>query len=228
MFRNRIPLTILNSRGVAWRPRVTGQPPTASIGKSVWPARQHARIDALVRHGAGLYDLWETSPVRLEPTTMLNTSRLTAASTSGRPEPSTERIIDALFPGDPVLCVARTHGRSAADFATRWRERWRGHLNRCALMVPSPMAALGADPATWSPHQFQSPGGGCAPGWAAQGWPDRWPSNACKSSRGAKGRCATRRSGPTAGLPNTSANKTDKSSGRHDFRFPGGFRPELC
>jgi hypothetical protein len=76
----------------------------------------------------------------LEPTLTPEASRLTAATTGGRPEPSTERIIDALFPGNPLLCVAKTHGRSAADFATRRRECWRGHLSRCALMVPSPMA----------------------------------------------------------------------------------------
>jgi hypothetical protein len=52
----------------------------------------------------------------------------------------TERIIDALFPGNPLLCVARTDGKSAGDFATRRREVWRGRLSRCALMVPSPMA----------------------------------------------------------------------------------------
>ena len=54
----------------------------------------------------------------------------------------TECIIDALFPGNPLLCVARTDGRSAGDFATRRRTVWRGRLSRCALMVPSPMARV--------------------------------------------------------------------------------------
>jgi hypothetical protein len=44
------------------------------------------------------------------------------------------------FRAIPLLCVARSHGRTITDFATRRRERWRGRLSCCALMVPSPMA----------------------------------------------------------------------------------------
>jgi hypothetical protein len=49
----------------------------------------------------------------------------------------TEEIIDALFPGDPWLCV----GRADSDFYTARREFWRGRLNDRALIVPSPMSA---------------------------------------------------------------------------------------
>jgi hypothetical protein len=49
----------------------------------------------------------------------------------------TEEIIDALFPGDPLLCV----GRSNSEFATRSRSEWRGKLATLQLIVPSPMTA---------------------------------------------------------------------------------------
>ncbi|MBV9488456.1 MAG: hypothetical protein JO069_01865 [Verrucomicrobia bacterium] len=129
---------ILNSKRVAWRPAGTAQSPAPSRGSSAWPARQHTRINELVRRGAGLYELWEASPVRLEFDATPEASQLSSAATDVRSESTTERIIDTLFPGNPLLCVAR----SAMDFATRRRERWRGHLSRCGLMVPSPMARV--------------------------------------------------------------------------------------
>jgi hypothetical protein len=53
-------------------------------------------------------------------------------------EPKTEEIIDALFPGNPLLCV----GKSKRIFATRRREAWRGKLHHLSLIVPSPMSAV--------------------------------------------------------------------------------------
>jgi hypothetical protein len=50
-------------------------------------------------------------------------------------EPHTEQIIDALFPGNPLLCC----GKSQSDFATKPREDWRGELPGMQLIVPSPM-----------------------------------------------------------------------------------------
>jgi len=44
--------------------------------------------EAVIASGAGLVDLWEISPVRFENN-----------------ESHTEEIIDAIFPGDPLLCV---------------------------------------------------------------------------------------------------------------------------
>ena len=70
--------------------------------------------------GEGLVDLWEASPVRLEDN-----------------DSHTEEIIDALFPGNPLLCV----GKSKAVFATQSREEWRGKLTAMQLIVPSPMLA---------------------------------------------------------------------------------------
>jgi hypothetical protein len=51
--------------------------------------------------------------------------------------PHTEEIIDALFPGDPLLCC----GTSSRVFATRPRSDWRGELSALQLIVPSPMTA---------------------------------------------------------------------------------------
>jgi hypothetical protein len=65
--------------------------------------------------------LWEASPVRLE-------DKVNRA----------EIVIDALFPGNPLLCV----GRSMAQFKTRPREELRGEMAEMALIVPSPMSAV--------------------------------------------------------------------------------------
>jgi hypothetical protein len=52
-------------------------------------------------------------------------------------ESRTEQIIDELFPGNPLLCV----GASSSCFRTDLRENLRGRLDRCSLIVPSPMFA---------------------------------------------------------------------------------------
>jgi hypothetical protein len=65
-------------------------------------------------------DLWERSPIRFD----------SAAA-------QTERIIDTLFPNDPLLCCAASNDQ----FATRTREEWRGELSALQLIVPSPMSA---------------------------------------------------------------------------------------
>lgn len=52
-------------------------------------------------------------------------------------ESHTEEIIDALFPGNALLCC----GRSNSDFETKLREEWRGELSVLQLIVPSPMRA---------------------------------------------------------------------------------------
>jgi hypothetical protein len=49
----------------------------------------------------------------------------------------TEEYIDALFAGDPWLCV----GRADCRFYTARREWWRNKLSEQALIVPSPMSA---------------------------------------------------------------------------------------
>ena len=83
-----------------------------------WPDPDPAAIAAISKTGLSLYDLWESSPCRFDDDL-----------------PHTEEVIDALFPGDPLLCC----GLDSQQFATRRRSAWRGHLSRLALIVPNPM-----------------------------------------------------------------------------------------
>ncbi|PWU10697.1 MAG: hypothetical protein C5B50_24940 [Verrucomicrobia bacterium] len=112
---------VQNSLPCAWQPRgyssVTARPATAAK----WPAPNLKRIQALCSEGCGLADLWECSPIRMEDT-----------------REHTETIIDALFPGNPLLCC----GKSKSEFDTKPREDWRGQLAALQLIVPSPMTAI--------------------------------------------------------------------------------------
>ena len=105
------------SKATAWKP---GQALRGATQASAWPKVNAEQREAVIASGFGLVDLWEISPVRFED----NKSH-------------TEEIIDALFLGNPLLCV----GRSNTDFATRSREEWRGELTALQLIVPSPMTA---------------------------------------------------------------------------------------
>jgi hypothetical protein len=86
-----------------------------------WPARNLEQIDKIVRGGFGLYDLWESSPIRF-------------FDGAGR----AEEIIDILFPGNPLLCI----GETAYRFATRRREDWDGRLSELPLIVANPMLSV--------------------------------------------------------------------------------------
>jgi hypothetical protein len=86
-----------------------------------WPARNLEQIDKIVRDGIGLYDLWESSPVRFDNDRSL-----------------AEEIVDILFPGNPLLCIGETVYR----FATRPRGDWRGKLSRLPLIVANPMLSV--------------------------------------------------------------------------------------
>jgi hypothetical protein len=87
---------------------------------TAWPNPNLEAISAIVDGRAGLVDLWEASPVRLDA------------------KRQTEEIIDLIFPGDPLLCC----GLSNKKFATRSRSTWRGHLHRYALIAPNPMVTI--------------------------------------------------------------------------------------
>ena len=104
------------SKATAWKP---GQPPLTTPSPS-WPKVNIEQREAVIASGAGLVDLWEISPIRFEDS-----------------ESHTEKIIDTLFPGDPLLCA----GRSKSKFATRLRSEWRGKLAALQVIVPSPMTA---------------------------------------------------------------------------------------
>jgi hypothetical protein len=105
--------------------RVSEQGPVSKVRsiptEAAWPAPDTSRVYLLGKNGPGLYDLWEHSPLRFDDE-----------------GDHCEETIDVLFPGNPLLCV----GKSAAEFATRRRDVWRGHLADCQLIVPNPMLAI--------------------------------------------------------------------------------------
>jgi len=103
---------VRNSQASAFQP--------ASLQRRAWPSVNTEQREAITASGFGLVDLWETSPIRFEDNA-----------------PHTEKIIDTIFPGDPLLCAGRTDW----DFATRSRQEWRGRLAALQLIVPSPMTA---------------------------------------------------------------------------------------
>jgi len=107
---------IRNSKAIAWQPGTKSEP--SHWSGPAWPPLDHDQREAITSNGAGLYDLWEISPVRFEGE-----------------EPHTELIVDALFPGNPWLCG----GANKSTFKTRHREELRGVLSALSLIVPSPM-----------------------------------------------------------------------------------------
>ena len=109
---------IFNSKACAWQPGAARATPASRV--PAWPAVNREQREAITGDGLGLYDLWEDSPVRFDDG-----------------EPHTERIVDALFHGNPWLCV----GASNREFKTRHRDELRGELSALALIVPSPMTA---------------------------------------------------------------------------------------
>jgi hypothetical protein len=76
-------------------------------------------IEAVSNSGNGLVDLWEASPIRLDCN-----------------EPSTDEIINILFPGNPLLCCGWNHHH----FDTRPRKHWH-KLHDLQFIVPNPMKA---------------------------------------------------------------------------------------
>lgn len=106
---------VARSHATAWQP---GQPLIKAAPR--WPVVNEEQREAVMASGLGLVDLWEASRVRFDD----------SASHA-------DEVIDALFPGDPLLCV----GQSSSHFATQRREDWRGRLSKLQLIVPSPMKA---------------------------------------------------------------------------------------
>jgi hypothetical protein len=115
--RGEIERAVERSATKAWK---AGRVQLNTAQALAWPRVNAEQREAVIASGAGLVDLWESSPVRSEDN-----------------ESHTEKIIDILFPGDPLLCA----GRSNCEFAARAREEWRGELAALQLIVPSPMTA---------------------------------------------------------------------------------------
>jgi hypothetical protein len=110
---------VRNSKATAWQPHLAGGP--VIVAQPAWPSRDKDKIDAIVREGIGLQDLWEKSPSRFNDDAS-----------------HTEEIIDALFPNNPLLCC----GATKWQFGTRRREVWRGRLSGFPYIVPSPMTRI--------------------------------------------------------------------------------------
>ena len=97
--RSEIIAAVQNSLGCAWQPGNHAQP-FHSAPK--WPSVNQEQREAIIRDGGALVDLWENSPVRFDDNAA-----------------HTEALIDALFPGNPLLCC----GKSNSEFDTRPRGR---------------------------------------------------------------------------------------------------------
>lgn len=132
---------VTNSQGVAWEARevwehdpdvairpagpVDGEVPVRTV--DAWPKlNSSARVIALERSReqvSGLADLWEKSPLIPDGFT-------------------SDDWMDALFPGNPYLCVARAHPR---DSVTKRRDRLSWECSDMSYIVPSAMSrAIGA------------------------------------------------------------------------------------
>jgi hypothetical protein len=88
---------------------------------SPWRGPDPEAIEEVVSRGKGLTDLWEASPIRIEPREAGESVAL--------------EIIAVLFPANPLLCC----GKNNEIFATRRREVWSDAFGRLALIVPNPM-----------------------------------------------------------------------------------------
>jgi hypothetical protein len=87
-----------------------------------WPCvDKAARAAVIAQHDGGAVELWEQSPVRLDDDS-----------------PITEAIIDTLFPGDPLICVAPVFN----VYETAPRESFRGRLSKMQFIVPNAMSKL--------------------------------------------------------------------------------------
>jgi hypothetical protein len=84
-----------------------------------WPERNYEQIEAIGVHGIRLSDLENKSPTQLDPS-----------------QAHSEKTIDSLFPGDPLLCAGPSW---EIVFTRSWKE-WRGFLSRQQFIVPSRMS----------------------------------------------------------------------------------------
>src|SRR5215468_6749723 len=76
-----------------------------SVPHHPWPALNREQREAVVQETHSLVDLWGASAVQFDDN-----------------NPHTEEIIDAFFPGNPLLCCGNTQ---PTDFDTKPRSQWR-------------------------------------------------------------------------------------------------------
>jgi hypothetical protein len=86
---------VQRSKATAWKP---GQAPQNLRQGSSWPKVNAEQREAVIESGGGLVDLWETSPLRFHDN-----------------DSHTEELIDALFPGNPLLCAGRDRATAIAS-----------------------------------------------------------------------------------------------------------------
>jgi hypothetical protein len=110
-----------SSAACAWSPGANTRMEKKTI---LWPTLDEAKRAGIIASGAGLQGLL---PFSSHP--------------RGDADSQTEEIIDALFPGDPLLCC----GFSNSRFATQLRSAWRGRLCSIQFIVPSPMSAVSGE-----------------------------------------------------------------------------------
>lgn len=135
-----ITAAVRSSLDCAWQP-LGRAGPAGSAAK--WPEPNPEQIE-VVQQGAGLADLWEMSPTRIE----------------GDRE-QVEAILDQLFPGNPLLCC----GHSQSEFDTKPLTDWRGQLSQLQFIVPNPMSARRGrkknpqpGQSVWSAHTLDNTG----------------------------------------------------------------------
>lgn len=98
-----------------------GKSPAAAGAASPesWPDVDVEAVRRIASTGASLADLFELSPIRPEGMTA-------------------EEYVDALFAGDPFLCIGEDQRRAI----TARREALRGQLSKAQFIVPNPMTSL--------------------------------------------------------------------------------------
>ena len=94
-----------------------GQLQTGTPPRPRWPKAAPSVIAEITARPTSVASLFELSPMPVD-------------------DYNSEKIIDYLFPGNPLLCC----GASSRTFATRHKEEWRGKLDKMQLIVPSPMS----------------------------------------------------------------------------------------
>lgn len=107
------------SRGLRQMMAMGGKPAGDAL-TGCWPAPDWTVISAIAQTGAGMGDLAAASPVKPNG------------------EHTADYFLDVLFPGQPLLCLAR---ENPWDARTAPRGKWR-NVHLFGLIVPSPMRAL--------------------------------------------------------------------------------------
>lgn len=100
--------------------------PVAGGQRRQWKGPRWPRLDIVTRHNISLTK-YTLADLELECPAQRNGIL-----------PCTEFVIDALFPGNPLLCASP----NSKQALTRSRESWRGFMANQQFIVPSPMSSV--------------------------------------------------------------------------------------